>query len=700
MRRGLAGRVLLAAAAGLAALVSLPASAIDRIRIRATEVEAAGQVVRQIDATLAIASAERSTLTASTGPLALPDSITAYTGALRRIEVQCRDPQIREPRFACPALRLAVRTERMGELVVQSRVAYDTSRMDLQVSGTGPSISGITPRFSAHATGTTWEAQAEVPETTLEAWVKLLRPWMPELPKDLTYSGKTQLALHAQGEGAAMQVQANVSLAEGAFQNEAYTWIGEKLALKAAIKADLTAEPLRFQVEVNGEHGQALAGPVLLDFDQNPLQLALSGAFTPQRLRIDSLSSTQKDLARVEGSADITLSPFAVTSAELDVRELRFPAAYASYLQLSLATTPFNQLKTTGSAAVKLRIANNLPVLLDAQVNDLTLRDDAQKLQVTGVNSELHWAEGDAAPEKPSWLAWESSQGWGIEGAKSRLDFAVHDRNFRLLQAARLPFFDGALLINRFAVQDIAQPSMAGEFDAEIDPISIGPIARALGWPEFAGKLSGRIPGLTFRDGALALQGDLEADVFDGHVVARNLGVRDLFSDWPKLHADITARNLDLDLITRVFEFGSMTGRLDVDVLNLETFGLTPVAFDMKLGTPPGDRSRRRISQRAVENLSNIGGGGGGVAAALQSGLLKFFEEFRYERIGLACKLRNDVCQMSGAGPAPEGTGFYIVKGSGLPRINIIGNNARVDWPVFMSQVSNALANPGEISIN
>jgi hypothetical protein len=137
-----------------------------------------------------------------------------------------------------------------------------------------------------------------------------------------------------------------------------------------------------------------------------------------------------------------------------------------------------------------------------------------------------------------------------------------------------------------------------------------------------------------------------------------------------------------------------------VDVLNLETFGLAPVAFDMKLGTPPGDRSRHRISQRAVQNLSNIGGGGGGVTAALQSGLLRFFEEFRYERIGLACKLRNDVCQMSGAGPAPEGTGFYIVKGSGLPRINIIGNNSRVDWPVFMSQVSNALANPGEISIN
>jgi len=137
-----------------------------------------------------------------------------------------------------------------------------------------------------------------------------------------------------------------------------------------------------------------------------------------------------------------------------------------------------------------------------------------------------------------------------------------------------------------------------------------------------------------------------------------------------------------------------------VDVLGLETFGLTPTTFDMKLATPAGDRSRHRISQRAVQSLSNIGGGGGGVASALQSGFLRFFEEFRYNRIGLACKLRNDVCEMSGAGPAREGTGFYIVKGSGLPRIDIIGNNRRVDWPVFMSQVVSAMKNPGDITFN
>jgi hypothetical protein len=179
-----------AVAAGLAILVSLPATAIDRIRIRAAEVQAAGQALQQVDATLAIDSATHSTLTASTGALPLPASVAAQTGPVRRLEVQCRDPVIQEPRLACPALRIGLSTARWGDLRVQSRVDYDMQRGQLVVSGTGPAIQGITPAVSARSTtttkGTAGDAQVELPESTLAAWAKLLQPWMAGLPRDLT----------------------------------------------------------------------------------------------------------------------------------------------------------------------------------------------------------------------------------------------------------------------------------------------------------------------------------------------------------------------------------------------------------------------------------------------------------------------------------------------------------------------------------
>ena len=331
-------------------------------------------------------------------------------------------------------------------------------------------------------------------------------------------------------------------------------------------------------------------------------------------------------------------------------------------------------------------------------VEGLDFRDDARELHVTGVDSELYWSAGATGPPRPSFLSWESSQGWGFVGAKSRVDFVTSDRDFRLLQSARLPLFDGALIVNTLAVERAGQPDMAGDFDAVIEPISVAPIAKALGWPEFSGRLSGRIPGLTYREGVLALEGDLEASVFDGEVVASNLRVRDPLGKWPRLYADIIAFNLDLELVTRTFEFGSITGRVDVDLKGLETIAWSPVAFDLRIATPKGDKSPHRISQRAVANLSNIGGGGGGVAAALQSGALKFFEEFSYDQIGLSCRLRNDVCQMSGVGSV--GDGYYILRGAGLPRLDIIGKSSRVDWPRFVSQLTYGISNSDSIVVN
>ena len=54
-----------------------------------------------------------------------------------------------------------------------------------------------------------------------------------------------------------------------------------------------------------------------------------------------------------------------------------------------------------------------------------------------------------------------------------------------------------------------------------------------------------------------------------------------------------------------------------------ELFGWSPQAFDARLATPKGDKSRHRISAKAVSSLSNVGGGGGGVVQALQSGVLQ-----------------------------------------------------------------------------
>jgi hypothetical protein len=196
------------------------------------------------------------------------------------------------------------------------------------------------------------------------------------------------------------------------------------------------------------------------------------------------------------------------------------------------------------------------------------------------------------------------------------------------------------------------------------------------------------VPLLQYDGGVVTLGGTLSARAFDGDIEFANLRLEEPLGLVPRLYGDLTLRQVDLEQLTDTFSFGLIQGRLSGDVTGLELIAWEPVAMDLHLYTPPHDSSRHRISQRAVENLASVGGGG--AAAALSSGFMKFFDEFSYDRIGIRCILKDGTCSMSGAGPAGEsqfGQGYYIVKGSGLPRIDVVGYRHQVSWNALVRQL-------------
>jgi len=284
-----------------------------------------------------------------------------------------------------------------------------------------------------------------------------------------------------------------------------------------------------------------------------------------------------------------------------------------------------------------------------------------------------------------SQLSWSASSLYGLIGGPVQMKFIAQGARFALTDTTRFPIFDGALVAHKLDIRNFG-PDSELDFDAHLEPISMPLLSKAFGWPTLNGQLAGRVPGVSYRNHVLTVQGDLSANVFDGTIVGSRLKLSDPLGPWPRLDADVSARHLDLDLLTHTFSIGSISGRLDADIKGLELFNWSPVAFDARLQTTPGDKSEHRISQRAVTSISSVGGGGGGVTAALQSGVLQFFKTFHYDRIGISCQLRDEVCLMNGLEPAKSG--YYLVKGRGLPRIDIIGNAGRVDWTQLVSQIS------------
>ena len=293
----------------------------------------------------------------------------------------------------------------------------------------------------------------------------------------------------------------------------------------------------------------------------------------------------------------------------------------------------------------------------------------------------------------PSELSWQGGHVYDIPFGSSKIKARAESSSLALLEPWVLPILDGELQINDFKFHWPEDEQSTWSFDGLLTPISMESLSVALDWPLLHGKLSGVIPNVKYANQKIQVDGALLVKLFEGTTIIRDLELDHPFGTLPQLYADIDLIGLDLETLTQTFDFGKITGKLDGKINNLRLSNWQPVQFDASFSTPEGDKSRRRISQKAVDNLSQLGGGAGGV---LSRSFLRFFEDFSYQRLGLSCKLDNEVCEMSGVGETEQG--YYIVKGGGLPpRINVVGYTRRVDWPDLIERLKAVSQSSGPV---
>jgi hypothetical protein len=670
-----------------------PVLALDAIHLEARAVVGPGLSASNVRAQLELPPARAPRLSVRGAKLDLGERL----GTFRDISLRCEAPVVLEPRYACPGARFAAASSVLGPVNLRLSVEYRSDHESLSISGVDLPIVQGSARFEARLHSDGWSIDARVKDGTLQA-LRSLAGARVRLPADVTLDGAFDAHVIAQGSIAPQAAQLDMQLRKLNLTNTVGSIVAENVGLQ--LHAELRRGPAgpRITARLSSQGGQALAGPVLLDFNEQPLAVESQGVLGDGYVDFASIRVDQSRLLTARGNARVSFAEeFLIERAQFAVERLQFPAAYTSLLQLALAGSDFGTLATTGIARGEIEVTRNMPTRLQLELDDLTLLDEKKGFAMRSVTGTLHWL-ADAGAEPPgSHIAWSSGGAYGLSGDAARLDFRLRGADFELTRRARIPVFDGALLIDTLTARNLGREDLTIVFEAEIAPISLPRLSRAFGWPELAGRLSGKIPRVEYRDKLLTFTGDVVAQVFDGRIVGSNMRLQDPLGPWPRFFADVRAQNLDLALVTNTFSIGTMTGRLEGQVLGLELFNWSPVAFNAAFYTPASDRTRRRMSARAVGNLSNIGGGGGGVTKALQSGAFRMFDQYDYDQFGIRCKLRDEVCLMSGVEPA--GGGYYIVKGKGLPRINIIGNAGRVNWPQLVSQIATQMRGEGKLLI-
>ncbi len=379
-------------------------------------------------------------------------------------------------------------------------------------------------------------------------------------------------------------------------------------------------------------------------------------------------------------------------SAELAFDAPALAPLFATDVQPFLIGTPLDGLLAQGAARGSVSLRGGSPTALAAEFSGVALSAGRLGLSVDDLSGQVHWAGAGA---KPSSLQWSAGSIGRIPLGPSEVSFRAQGRDLELLAPWRQPLLEGAVHVQRLALSKVGLPQLDADFRAVLEPIDLAALCRALDWPVFGGTLAGQLPGLRVQNEVWSIDGALEAQVFDGTLRLENLQAIEPFGVLPRVTADIHLRRLDLEAITGTFRFGRITGRLDGDVEGLRLLDWKPVAFDARFHSTPGDDSTRRISQRAIDNISAIGGGPTGL---LSRGFMSIFKDFSYDRMGVGCVLRDGRCRMDGIEPAPphDGqTGYYLVKGRLLPRIDVIGYTREVSWDTLVQQVEAALASGG-----
>lgn len=629
------------------------------------------------DFTLSVADVDAPAFSARGITLALPadGSADLQIAKLKLQQREFRNIRVRCGGFTLSSVQLSCRNGRLDAIPdAKLEFSYDFTGQRWQLA-------------LVAAGGESWQAEGQAGERGWQLMAQLrhaqgkrLSHWLPtNMP--LFTQGALNGIVHASGDASGAQaVEADLQLAELGFSDASGLHAAEKLRGDIKLTARRKGAAWDWQGSVAWQSGELFWQPLYLSGDGHAL--SASGRYDGKSLDIEKAVVDLPEVGRMQFSA--TLQQGRLLEGELRGDRLTLTKLFETYARPFLARGALAEAALYGRADVEVQYRNEAVQSLRLGLHDAGIADASQRFALLGVNSEIGWRR-----DAPGRVRIDFSGGallgvplqagqWTVN--MKGLDFAVPQ--------AELAILDGKLDLRNLHIYRQAD-GWRWEFAGSLLPISMEKFTEAAGLPTMLGTLAGRIPRVSYDGNEINVDGALLFNVFDGTVVATRLKLANAFGRAPQLSGDLAMRNLDLDLLTRTFSFGNMQGRLDGDVNNLQLQDWQPSRFEAYLYSSAGDYPRK-ISQKAVQNISALGGAG--AAAAIQRSYLRFFENFGYERIGWSCVLRNGVCAMGGIEGSNSGS-YAIIKGGGIPAISVMGYNRNVSWRELLTRLKRVTQN-------
>lgn len=472
---------------------------------------------------------------------------------------------------------------------------------------------------------------------------------------------------------------AMLNLKEASFSDEAGLHAAEKLTGLLNLQVKQQGTQLRWHGKLDWHSGEMFWQPFYMSGGGHHLEA--TGLLNDSHVQVETGQLNIDKVGALNFSGNMRLKDYYLEDFDADLPHLDLATTYPLIFKPLLEKTAFNNAEIDGNAALSVKIQNAELSAFTLKLHAVNIEDRNKKFAFYNINADIPWNYNDI---KQARFAYESGALLSLPLGKT--DIRVQLNRFSLTAPQiELPILDGALHLKDISAARIGT-QWYWHLGAELRPIAMPAFSQALKLPLMQGQASAEIPLVTYQNGNLSTNGEMVFKVFDGQATVTELSLQNPLGQSPKLFANMHLRNLDLGHLTRTFSFGAIEGKLDGDIQHLEMQNWKPVTFEAKVYSSPG-KYAKKISQRAVENISSLGGAG--AAAAIQRSVLRFFEQFNYEKLGLSCTLRNDICSMNGVESTAQG--YVIVKGSGIPAITVLGYNHTVGWGDLLARIQRVI---------
>ncbi len=616
-------------------------------------------------------------------------------GKLRNIKLNCDELIIISEQYSCAKGTIFFQQKELGKQILEFEVEAHPEKNKYKIEVEHFQLDSSLFSITAILKNDQWKVFADTKQLQLSSFIEFISPYLKQEQREnlrnWSVDGVVKLDLDILGNSE--QITAigldltgdviNLSDSDGLY-------VSEGLSNALSLEATKVKQDWQWQIALDINKGQGYVDPVFIDFSETGLSLKAKGWWLEEksRLNVNEMIVNHANIMQLQG--DFSADKNGLIDARIELGKSKLSQLYSIWVQPFTLGTAIDNLELAGDISAHFQ-QHDEQYQLKIALDEAFVSEQSGLFSIDALSGSLAWTNADTPVNTA--LHWQGGSVYALALGKSSIQAEVVSSSLSLLEPWTLPVLDGELILNDFTFNHQPDDASTWDFEGELLPISMESLSVTLGWPLLHGQLSGVIPKVSYAEHKIKIDGALKVNLFEGSTIIRDLELDMPFGSLPQLKANISLKGLNLETLTRTFDFGKITGKLDGKINNLRLANWQPVQFDAVFATPKGDKSRRRISQKAVDNLSQVGGGPTGI---LQRSVLRFFEDFSYEALGLSCQLHNQVCEMSGIAEAKQG--YYIVKGGGLPpRINVVGYTRRVDWPDLLERLKAVSQSSGAV---